>query len=69
MMKNVNATCKYAELMEELQQKIDTLKDGADCFFGKDPDDVNWADVGSAAHLLDLINEASRFMGLKITED
>lgn len=73
MMKNAKVTkadptMVFAATVQEIQARLDLLREEADCFLGVDPDAVNWGHVGSAAHLLSIIKEATCFLGLENEE-
>lgn len=64
-MKKQNATDAYVAVIAEISEKLDALKAHAvDNHLGADADAINWGNVGTAQHLLYLLNEAAEFAGV-----
>lgn len=68
-MKEQNATDAYIAVIGEISAKLEALKAHAvDNHLGAEADKVNWGNVGTAQHLLSLLNEAAIFAGLETGE-
>ena len=55
----------YISAVAAISDVLDALKAYAvDDHMGVSPDAVNWGNVGTAQHLLSLLNEAAKFAGV-----
>ena len=64
-MKKQNATDAYIAAVAAISETLEALKAYAvDDHMGVSPDAVNWGNVGTAQHLLSLLNEAAKFAGV-----
>lgn len=65
-MKNQKAVDSYIGSIAEIAALLDELKSHVvDDHMGISPEDVNWGHVGSANHLLEMLNEAAAFAGIR----
>lgn len=64
-MKKQNATDAYVAAVAAIAETLEALKAHAvDDHLGVNPEAVNWGNVGTAQHLLSLLNEAAKFAGV-----
>lgn len=67
-MQNEKAVAAFLVAVSELRGQLEVLKYFVDNHMDVAPEDVNWGDVGTARHLLELVREAEAFVNLKVEE-
>ena len=65
---NEKALNEFIGTVAVLEEKLDALKAHIENHMDTSPEEINWGHVGSAKHLLQLINEASAFAGIESAE-
>lgn len=59
---NADALARYIHHIQHITAALETLTTYAEDHGGIAPDDVNWAHVGDAEHVADLLAEAVQFI-------
>ena len=67
-MLNEKALIAFMEAIQEISEELETLKDYVDNHLDVAPEAVNWGNVGTARHLLELVREAGASVGLEVEE-
>ena len=68
-MDNQKAINSYVASLTEIAGLLEDLKSFmVDDHMGISPEEVNWGHVGSAEHMLKLLNEAAAFVGIRPAE-
>ena len=65
MEKKKMALDAYADAMSAISALLDELKAEAEDHMGVAPEAGNWGHVGSAQHLLSLLNDAATYAGIR----
>ena len=65
---NEKALDEFIATVAAIEEKLDALKAHIDNHMDVAPEEVKWGHVGSAKHLLQLIEEASEFAGIESAE-
>jgi hypothetical protein len=61
-MSNHKAIVEYTVKMQAIKSMLADLEQYADDMGGVSPDEVNWADVGTAGHVLEMLRETLNFV-------
>ena len=64
MKKNDEALSAFIGKIAEAKEKIEALGDFVENHMGYSPDEVNWAHVGDAGHVLEQLDEILNFLGI-----
>jgi len=65
---NEKALNAFIGRIVEINEKVETLRWFADNHMEIDPEEVNWGHVGSAAHVVELLDEIINFLGITKVE-
>ena len=65
---NEKALIAFMEAIQEISEELEDLKNYVDNHLDVAPEAVNWGNVGTARHLLELVREAGVSVGLKVEE-
>ena len=60
---NEKALDAYMTTVAEIDSALTTIKDKVSDHFGVLPEEINWGHVGSAQHVLELLQEIVEFQG------
>lgn len=62
---NEKALNEFVGTLAAIQGKLDALQTHMANHMGTSPEEVNWGDVGSAKHILHMLNEVGDFAGIE----
>ena len=65
---NEKALIAFMEAIQEISEELEDLKNYVDNHLDVAPEAVNWGNVGTARHLLELVREAGVSVGLEVEE-
>lgn len=62
---NSKAVQEFMVAVNAINDKLEKLGEYMDDHMGASPEEINWGHVGSANHILELLNDITEFAGIE----